>query len=914
MAYDLTVNATYNENCEYKKSTVEKTLPIIGEPQSVTLLLPSENVSSTTIGEDYILTVKCVLTTNNSIPVRSGYITINDLPTKCYIDNDGRATIKYTPLKIGTENITIRYNSTENIFQSTEITETITVNKIGTRTKIIEYPETIADYEESVTIKAKVTTEDNTEITYGRVTFLHYLEYNVGNEENRIEKIIGNPVYLNQYGEATITYVPMQTYEDDIAEDIEWEDKYVEYIKAVYNYSKNATDNSDENVQWNYYGESDDIGCIYIRRPNTVIIQGYKKDGITPLEINDYRECTDEDTVVLKVSIITEEGEEISFSQDDKILLEVKTLQGSTSTHESIYAQYNINTQTFDVNMAIEPGLYDVYAVSYVQYGNTEQGKKYLQPIEESMHYYFQVNYKINNNISLYFSNDGNNQISEYYVRQEEPIVLNVYADISQLNDEEKAAFQSESNQCKLNVFNQSSPFEVVGETLLKATFNLSFDSIEDYNIYAYTDRITTDNTIIPTSYTANIIVYVSGDIQPSINNEIIQAVYPGKVKYTVSLEGVKNDSMNGEVYFYKNEENKGTPTVFTFDRFIKQYERTISAINAGSYTIDFEANNQTRSTNFIIEQATITPTISDETNKGILGIPTQQASIILSSNGNSIENLNENHISIQTKSKNNDDSYKERPIKKIILGPNNNMTVFFEIQTYTADTWNVNVQINNNNNYKALAQSSTKEFTTFLHTPNYDDFTIEENDNNDITITIKNPYTEYIPLFVELSEKDRQTGTYVNKLKYICITDSNGQVSIPRVGDKTLWNNRKYISISINPTHEELINALLDEEEVNAYDDTISVVYGPQNISEEYDPQDFVAELFMSMDIIVGDEVPDDEGDDETNDEPIEDPNVSTLTIEEIILEGLRNQLINNESAYLFTYYGEGTTAYIRQ
>ena len=407
MAYDLTVNATYNENCEYRKSTVEKTLPIIGEPQSVTLLLPSENISSTTIGEDYILTVKCVLTANNSIPVRSGYITINDLPTKCYVDNSGRATIRYTPLKIGTENITIKYNSTESIFQSTEITETITVNKIGTRTKIIEYPETITDYEESVTIKAKVTTKNNTEITYGRVTFLHYLEYNVGNEENRIEKIIGNPVYLNQYGEATITYVPMQTYEDDIAEDIEWEDKYVEYIKAVYNYSKNATENSDENVQWNYYGESDDIGCIYIRRPNTVIIQGYKKDGITPLEINDYRGYTDENKVALKVSIITEESEEISFSQDDKILLEVKALQGNTSTHTTIYAQYNTNTKTFDVNMEVEPGLYDIYAVSYVQYGSTEQGKKYLQSIEESMHYYLQVDYKVNNNVSLFFSNDG---------------------------------------------------------------------------------------------------------------------------------------------------------------------------------------------------------------------------------------------------------------------------------------------------------------------------------------------------------------------------------------------------------------------------------------------------------------------------------------------------------------------------
>ena len=103
MVYNVTVNAKYNENCDYTQSEVQKKIPIANESQPVTLSAVIEN-SFIEIGED----VSCALKEYGT-PIKSGYITINDLQTKYYLINDGQAVIYYKPLKMH-EIIKITYN------------------------------------------------------------------------------------------------------------------------------------------------------------------------------------------------------------------------------------------------------------------------------------------------------------------------------------------------------------------------------------------------------------------------------------------------------------------------------------------------------------------------------------------------------------------------------------------------------------------------------------------------------------------------------------------------------------------------------------------------------------------------------------------------------------------------------------
>ncbi len=914
MVYDLTVNATYNKNCEYRESTVQETLPIINELQQVTLLVLNTS-SSVVIGEEYTLIVKCILA-DSGVPIKKGYITINDLPTKCYLNNDGRAEIKYTPLEVGEENIIIKYNDVQGLFESTQISTTINVAKIKTSTEIIEYPDTIADYKEAVTIKAKVTKANSDDIvTYGRVTFLHYLEHNVNSTTDRIEKIIGNPVYLNQNGEATITYVPMQEYSDDIdLENNEYNDNYVEYIKAVYNYEKNSTNNNNhENAQWHYYGKSDDFGCIHLKRPNSAHIKAYDQSG--ELSIEDYIRYTTKDEITFKVSITDENEHDMSFSDNDELILIVSGTASEEEgerliNKEKHTCQYDGNT--FSTTVSFEPGFYDIYAQSYIIH--TDDGQ-YLQSIEESMHYYLQVDYEsISIPLSLHINGE---ETSSYSIKKGDTVTFEVYADITTLSLDERKAFRKEGRaQCTLNILDYYVPFVQYTDSInkYKATLTHTFTSEEDCNVYAFTKEIkatfrqTTGktryiNVRIPKLYTPSAIIYVSGKITPSISSQVIKSVYPGEIQYTASLTGVRTNSKEGEVLVKYNGNNKSS-TTYIFDRFVTQYTETLSELNAGEYQIFFNANSQEEHTSTMeVEKATIIPSISQSS---VLGIPNTQQSIDLSSNGDTID-IDPSHIHIKTKRK-DEDEYTERPIIGTAMGSYNNiLTVLFPIQTYTEDTWNVYVDVNDDN-YKPIAESlSAQEFTTTLYSLTDNDVIITEDSNNNITIHITNPQVEYIPLIVELVEGDDPS----NKLTYICVTDSNGNVSIPAFGDKILWNNRDLINISINPTHEQLINAIRPDDatyESLQYDNNIDGVYYGEQYFEENIEEDTVDEDDFAHDDTIN-------NDENTNgDETTESDTTNIPTTEEVIFTGLRNQLINYESKYLFTYYKASKTSPMRR
>ena len=361
---DYTVNVEYNENCEYKGSKVSKNLPIINESQEVDISVTIDAVQPIVISEPCPLTVTC---THNNIPIRIGYVTINDTKTKCYLNNEGQAVIKYNPLTVGENIITIQYFNDEGLFEPTSITHVVTTKDIPTHTSIVGHVNAIASLEEEVTIKAQVTLSDGSPLTYGRVTFLHYISYPTDLTQDRIEKIIGNPVYLDENGEASITYIPMQDYQDDadIQQYIDSNEKfYVEYIRAVYNYNKNSSgEDAKTNVQWQYYSESDAMSYIYIKQPNTVTIEGFYEDG-TKINYKDYRPYVEaKNNIILRAYVNTDE---YTFAEDDVVHIvahgSVHTGNTDTETDNRYVATHKENNVFETAPINLSPGFYDFYA------------------------------------------------------------------------------------------------------------------------------------------------------------------------------------------------------------------------------------------------------------------------------------------------------------------------------------------------------------------------------------------------------------------------------------------------------------------------------------------------------------------------------------------------------------------------
>ena len=100
----------------------------------------------------------------------------------------------------------------------------------------------------------------------------------------------------------------------------------------------------------------------------------------------------------------------------------------------------------------------------------------------------------------------------------------------------------------------------------------------------------------------------------------------------------------------------KNNPITYTFDIFDNKYTNTINQLNAGTYRIDFDINNGMSATqSYQITQASIDFNISDKLSRGIIAFPIQLASIVLSSNGKDLSNININKLHIYIKPSNAD-------------------------------------------------------------------------------------------------------------------------------------------------------------------------------------------------------------------------------------------------------------------
>lgn len=842
---EYTVNVEYNENCEYKGSKTSETLPIIHEPQEIILKASvlSENI---TIGEECTLTVTCTYDEHLQIPVKIGYVTINDLKTKCFLDENGKAVIKYEPQEIGNNDIYIRYHDDTNIFILPEpVKISVNTGLIETLTNI-ETP-VIADLEESVNIRAKITLKDEeTAVTYGRVTFVHYLVYPTEQNKDRIEKIIGNPVYLDENGEASITYIPMQDYKDDInlqnqIDNFDENKFYIEYIRAIYNYQKDSSGQEyDEeelnNVQWQYYDTSSSLGCIYIKQPNQIYLNGYTDEGQIQ-EINDaFIHCIEaKENIHLEANIIIED-ESIVFDENDYVeiimhgtVVQPKNTQMSPTDAQqyvndnydfididkTYIATYDTNKNTFITeNFNLAPGFYDFYGnSSNITYGNNNDIERYLKPTEESMHYYLQINYNQSTNIQTTIEVNGNLTENGYYINYQDTKTITVTID--NLTDTQFNALNGQ--ECYLyNPFGEAyvSILEA-SDDILTTQFNITFNEIEDYSIHAYTNSVITDTDYIPPLYTNNINILVMGNPIPYLEQVSLKEYYPGRIEYKAYIKGLKNQTINGRFYNCKNEhENEEPDSNFDFQSYNNSYNIVYSDLEPGEYELKFKTDTNAISDVYVIRQATISHANSVQIENGtIYGVPQQQVSIIISSNdGQDLTNFDVDKLKIYIED--DEDIQIQCDIVDYIYTNNNALVVIFTLGRYidnewqgiyTEGEWYIRIQYNSGEPFRSTnntTQLSTKLINPHLMTSPR--IKIEEDRDNNINITIENPQQEYIPLIIELTND-----TQSDYLKYIGVTNTSGEVTLTPPENKTVWNILKKINITLNPTNTDLINKI---------------------------------------------------------------------------------------------------------
>lgn len=279
----LTTEVEFLENCEYSGSSVTRKLSVPQTEATVTLTL--DNLTHTTGGKNYFTDVlRCtayINIKNTETPIQTGRVEFYYKPfnnstikllnkeTNNQLNNQGVTAIDFMPKSSG-EIIAVYKDDNQNYVHLDESKISIELRDLPTKTYFTKAPPFLINVEDEVELEVKVTNDLDEPINYGVVTFLHYIvrEEDINDPNKRVERVIGNPILVED-GIAKINYIPVQTDSDLEPEslDINGEERYVEYIRAVYNY-----DNNLYGVNWKYYAQSSTWTTVTLYKKNSITI------------------------------------------------------------------------------------------------------------------------------------------------------------------------------------------------------------------------------------------------------------------------------------------------------------------------------------------------------------------------------------------------------------------------------------------------------------------------------------------------------------------------------------------------------------------------------------------------------------------------------------------------------------------
>lgn len=869
----LTTEVTFLENCEYLSSTITRKLEV---PQTeVTVTLTLDNLTHTTGGKNYFTDVlRCtayVTIKNTTTPVQTGRIEFYYKPanssvvqplnqeTNNQLNNQGITIIDIKPKTAG-DIIAVYKDDNQNYVHLDEAKISTELRDIPTKIYFTKAPPFLTNVDDEVKLEVKVIDVLGQPVSYGVVTFLHYIERNedINDPNKRIERVIGNPVLVED-GIAKIKYIPVQTDSDLEPEslDINGETRYVEYIRAVYNY-----DNDLYGLKWRYYAQSSAWTSVALYKRNSITI------GIKNCNTNadlTYQK-NESDTVVIQSILKDKDGNNIILTKDDNIDITFH-IEG-THKHptknprpdvldEFSYIEYkkkdvkvnknNVNNGIYPITLPkLLPGNYTIYAstnyqntitdsennkVTYIDGNTPKEGEilnnQYYDKIENSNVILLTINYdaenynitasgaqtfKINNLITTkgIINNLSNKSLN---ILNDQPC----YFHIPKLNKTYPGTLTKQENTLVGTVNGNIMTIPISGLYDLYMYIwggiyskHLTETAYHDSSYDTYIDYKPTK--LCTLTITENI---TADDINLSVNYNPDNNV-PCTVNYNLNVQGITNQTTIRLSYYPVNNPTNITQIgdIVLSKNSPSQSGIVSNNLSSGNYILEAKAldTNATKTVNIQIQAGTIEQSLSESSKKVEFGIDKEIIVSLSSTNDISyLVNSDKLYAYIQKDSTTNmyidDNEVIIRDIQKI---NNNNLNLFIKTNAHLIGDYYISIYYKGDSNIKET-KCTPEKFTTFGYEPQAQ--LIPWNNTYDIQIThdngnglsSKTTNTALILPVVFAVNNHTQVGHGV------LITDGTGYGCIysdyEDITQESWWNSWNTIAIIFNPYQQSYID-----------------------------------------------------------------------------------------------------------
>lgn len=852
----LTTEVEFLENCEYLYSKMTRKLSVPQTEVAVTLTL--DNLSHTTGGKNYFTDVlRCtahVKIKNTETVVQTGRIEFYYKPfnnstikllnkeTNNQLNNQGVTAIDIMPKNSG-EIIAVYKDDNQNYIHLDEAKISIELHDIPTKTSFTKAPPFLSNIEDEVELEVKVTNDLGNPVNYGVVTFLHYIvkEEDINDPNKRIERVIGNPVLVED-GIAKIKYIPVQTDSNLEPEslDINGEERYVEYIRAVYNY-----DNQLYGLQWKYYAQSSAWTTVALYKRNSITI------GIENCDTNadlTYQK-NESDTTVIQSILKDKDGNNIIFNKNDNVDITFH-IEG-THKHpikdpepgvldEFTYMEYKedikvnkdgINNGIYSITLPeLLPGNYIIYASTNYQNTITDsENNQYYNKIENSNTILLTVNYDTEDyNITA----DGPETFKVNTEITTKGIINNLSNKSLNILDGKKCYFHiPKLNKTYIRTLTKE------GNTLVGTPNEMSIPISGLYEVYMYIwGGIYTNNLTETTYHDSSYDTYIeykptklctltitenitSDDINLSVKYEPDNNT-PCIVSYNLNVQGVTNQTSIRLSYYPVNDPTNITQIgdILLSKNTSSQSGIVSSNLSSGDYILEAKAldTNAIKTVPIKIQGGTIEQSLSVSSKKVEFGIDKEIiVSISSTSDISHLMNSDKLYAYIQKDSAENmyidDNEVIIRDIQKI---NNNNLNLFIKTNAHLIGNYYVSIYYKGDN-YIKETKCTPEKFTTFGYEPQAK--LIPHNNTYDIQITYDNGdglpskttnTALILPVFFTINN-DAQLGHGIlitNGTGYGCIYSEHEDIT-----QEPWWDRWNKIAIIFNPYEQTYIDIIKD-------------------------------------------------------------------------------------------------------
>lgn len=827
----------------------------------------------------------------------------------CELNQNGTAAVQFKPKSSG--KVFAKYIDDNDFYtaitpiniEGKSIEKSLILEEVPVNIEFVEVPpyityvhDEVNNEQEEVRIKVHVTNaKDGSDIRYGTVTFAHYLKKEDYSDPNtRVPKIIGNPVpVFNGYAE--ISYIPVQSDDygytnsnNDTEPEILIENnqiRYVEYIRASYNYSGKYVTGEKGAYKWKYYATASKWTGINVLARNTININA-PQIGNTTLSLNGETgiyQCSENDTITISAILKDKNNQTINFGTHSGILTfhikgvhahpKTNHIQGAvpliySDDYEQTTSEFNFLQYKKDIDATYVkgtngqndkftaqiikplPGFYSITATTTIQtdegqvlinYGvneSVENDKKYVE-VNDSNIIYISSNY-IDTQYQINLQHDTYTQTQEPFNNIEGNVIGLSNNQMSILNNQRCYFYVPKLNKTytgKLSYNSNSNT--LVGK--LAQDENIIFTAPDNYQIYMYIpDGVYTNNQSV-SAYHHNI----TSSSADSVYDFFLPFVFSNAI--TIQARDTIELSLN-------------IPT--TEDILPATFSYTLT-----SNYVSHQENAQlikrliTQSSTKTIE--TITLTKEHNIHTGLIEIDTAGEYEIYAQCGNSISNkinivvekdmleqtLLESSKTIFASDNETIGVYlnsRKDNINKIDINKihaflysdlNNkqsvpiqntriidNKTIYLTIRPgiWKEESWYIQITYDGDNNFSAY-EGVLESFNTVL-----DDFDIQlipYNNNYNIKINSSRQSNDVLIIPVIFNQHNTEVG------KGVFITDENQNGSFYDITDNhntlSWWNNWDNVVFIVNPYDRTLIDLLSNElEPYNALKATHNYVF----------------------------------------------------------------------------------------